>query len=725
MRNLFIYIFLIISLSLNGCREDDFSSIAYPKEGYPIEFEFIFQSSGFSYDNEVSTRDLEESKNKFEMEDVIHILGEFKDTKGNTIKKYGAMKFVNGKFEAIPGSDLTWPNEEVTGVFKAFYISNSNSLIEDGASTEYVSLSSLKEDTDPLEAISDEYKWGHAVKLQFTHSCTYLKLKNLDPGVTSYFKLKTSQPIPNRFQLSRQDNDLKILFSNSGNNYISRPVNTVLDDGEVTAETEYFLAPGNYSNFELITLNNESYLSFNNEELDNLYANVPYILDVKKSKGVTFTIPEEEVWDTSGEFYEIDVEKFIKAVVESNSYTEQDENGNDVEILQKTENGTLLVKNVDFQFYDEYESFDFEPTIRSGVIFDGGRHTIMNIGYPLFRHNQGTIQNLALETIKSEVILEYHNEETETGNVKDASRQGGVCCRNRIGATIQNLRVKNVEMNLTVISANSQETHNAGGLVGQNEGTIVNVNISGEHNVTVSNNDNATNINATINIGGIIGQNNGTISNVTPLDTQEELSINVLNQCQGEYGAFYVGGGVGFNSATMDHLTIQNVDVDNSKCAGNVLYTGGLAGRMSSTEANSGNSFLLSSTVSGSVKGGNSTNKLTNSSSFTGGIAGGINYFTVNDCRSICDVEGIENTEASTEVLYGTGGAFGRILNKIAVENITAYGSTLKGPQNYIGNFAGIIPAGETYDKDYQNGNMIIKNHNYPMVGDSQTPNQD
>ena len=577
-----INIFLLTAIVLHfcGCSEDELLSYRMSSEGtVPVEFEFNLPKN--------RTRSLEGSKSSFVDGDIIHITGHFTNERGGEIESYGCMRMENGRFTAVEGNTLVWPDEATGGTFTAYFISNSTDILQEGAQTSTEELSKISLQTDPLKAISPEgIKWGHTVELEFTHALTYLQLVNMDPGMTDSFRLYSEfggSGLSNAFFLVRDGEQLYLQFvaipsETDGQVYISAPARNVNNDGEVTAICSFLLQPGDYSNFYLKTQNDENYLSYNGNATNNLLANVPYIFDIKKSQGVIIVDENEESWDDSDEFFDIEVNEFLKSVVNGQDYI----NKEGTQILASTQNGTKLLHNVNFNFYNHYETFDFEPTIPSGIVFDGGHHYIKNIGYPVFRYNYGTIQNLGIQTIRAQVVSEEHNEDIEIG-VKDRSRQGGICCFNQSGATIQHVRAKDITITVSVKSDDSQESHNAGCLVGSNAGSMIDIAVYGTYSLTIDNySDNGeSEVSAAIHAGGLVGQNVGILSSVTDLGGDDNLkSLTVTNKCRGRIGAFYLGGASGINSSVIDQVVLPGVTVDSRESMGGVCYVGGLIGRM-------------------------------------------------------------------------------------------------------------------------------------------------
>lgn len=82
---------------------------------------------------------------------------------------------------------MNWPNESVKATFKAYYVDGSDYFLKPGDPYGPVKLSDLTETTDPLEALTVDVKYGHAINLNFTHACTYLTIKDLPDGETDYF----------------------------------------------------------------------------------------------------------------------------------------------------------------------------------------------------------------------------------------------------------------------------------------------------------------------------------------------------------------------------------------------------------------------------------------------------------------------------------------------------------------------------------------------------------
>ena len=211
-------------------------------------------------------------------------------------------------------------------------------------------------------------------------------------------------------------------------------------------------------------------------------------------------------------------------------------------------------------------------------------------------------------------------------------------------------------------------------------------------------------VDATVIIGGIVGQcgGSGSISDVTALDGA--LDIYITNNCRGTLGAFYVGGIAGMSSGFLDGVILPNVVIDGSMSKGVTSYMGCVAGELSTGDK----AAVTSCIVSGSVKAGESNPVgFITSVSYTGGLAGALMEVPVTGCRVAASVYGSETV--GEQVIYATGGAFGRIRSATPVENVIAYGSALEGPAEWIGNFAGIVPGDESWEDTYGNKNIIVR----------------
>lgn len=712
---------------------------------------------------------------RFSVGDLIHIIGYFNisyldesSTEGNkitgTMSTYGALKFNGTNWVAADESQLTWPAVAVDGQFTAYYISESNGVLTGQNPTETYSLSNLTSTSDPLMAVSAEgIPYGYAVRLSFKHLCASLTLVDLEPQVSDFYWFTTNGPtdqdsgdtLPfnNAFRISLgQDSDenptLNFEFCQLENSPYTgifiegtaEEYETLNDKGETVTyiSASYFLEPGFYDTFQIVypASNATTYpyieYDYNNIppnvgglEIKNtppdLQPNTPYTLTISKSPGITLTAPPAvDDWDESNNFYDVNVEDFLQAIYNKQEYT----NSEGYQILEQTATGTKLLHNVDFHGfrYSEFTNTEFRPNNQEGSVFDGDFHYIQNLADPLFRYNFGTIQNLGIKKIDAS-LLSY---EVEYADDNDMSRNGALCMWNRSDATISNIRISDANLTVYVkcVDPNGSEVHNIGMLVGSNTGNINTVSYSGTFNLTVSGlqatapdygDGNNYPVDASVLIGGIVGQNaaEGSISDVSPLDGST-MTMYITNNCNGQLGSYSVGGIVGESSGYILDVMMSNLRIDGSGSKGVTSYMGGMAGQLTTT----GSSSINTCNVSGNVTAGVSVPYQTVTSlSYIGGIAGNVYNVPVVNCGAMVSVSGVSNT--TENVLYGTGGAFGRISPAPAysITDNTAYGTMMRYPvtsggtpsnSNFYGSFAGIVPVGQSWDDNYKNnGNTV------------------
>ena len=742
---------LLVLPFLAGCAENLYPDRQPDSNGeeLPIEFDFRMPTTR-------GTDGIDENKKSFAEGDVIHVLGTFNtkelqedgSRKEGSTKRYGAYEYKNRQWVAQEPK-LGWPSVAVNGTFEAYYIGQSNGVLTDLTEIQPVLLSDLtkekdKPHCDPLKAKSDQVDYGHAVKMDFEHLCAYLTLIDLEPQVASayWFYRKDGELLNNAFKFGMEwDADKKpkaFIFdfcavSNEneydGLVYIASDVDTDFTNGKAVTQANYFLEPGRYETFLLCYPAEADKTYYNYLEYDynrippqaggtetenhepQLEAGTAYRLTVTKSPGITINSPSSgEDWHDGPPYFDVDVEAFLHAIYNKTDYTY-----NETKILEATADGVKLLQNVDFnkKDYAEFDDTAFLPNVMEGTVFDGDYHYIQNLAWPLFRYNYGTIKNLGIHDIDiSATSCEYKFE--DDGNNVDKSRHGALCMWNRSHATINNVRVANVTLNVTVQSKikdgdDSSETHNIGGIVGSNTGNISEAALSGPFVIKVDGDD----TNASVLIGGIAGQNaaEGTISGVKPLES--DLSFLITNECQSQFGSYSIGGVVGESSGFIEGVILSDVIIDGTKSTGVTSYIGGIAGQLAVSTSSSAS--LASCIVEGSVTAGiTAPYKALTSGSYIGGIAGADLDVSVLGCRTLVSVHGPGSELLREGVIYATGGAFGRIRSATTlIENIIAYGSALDGPDDaakkqYVGSFSGIVPKGLTWE-NYANNNISIR----------------
>ena len=540
------------------------------------------------------------------------------------------------------------------------------------------------------------------------------------------------------------------------------------DTRQESRQVGFFLQPGReYNAFSVYYSNGSRYLSYKNSDPNAtadptdhaLLSNNRYIFNVKKSAGVTISTPPEEQWDENPEFIEVvDAEGFLRAVNSNEEFTQLDENGKELIILEKVLNpaGTLLKYNIKFQtpYYhifshpDEKDENgnqpdDFEPSVGGDNIFDGGYHYIMDLHCPLFFQNHGIIKNVGFKNVSiggpdlsteqtpnvehKYGMWESNKNYKEEGYQKayEYNRTGVIATRNY--GTVQNIRIKDVSVNVGINATESnQEAHNVGALFGVNDGSgfVDEVYLSGKISVTVQNYPNPT-INAIpeVNIGGLAGQNLGTMTNIVQLvdnrsslkedDKPRPVEIVVTNLLDGPSGAYYIGGIVGTNTGKLSDVSIPTrpeadgkpvaVTVNSSNSRGVLSDIGGIVGKADSSQGNEISSCMI---ASGSVEAGITAKfEQIDPFSYTGGIVGMLSERTdVFNCTTFCSVIGAGDNKVGEGVTCAAGGAFGNLqqnAQKGKLMSIAAFGDQLEGKN--AGCFAGDVATGRKWFGDYEN----------------------
>lgn len=769
-------------LFLTGCTND--LSIDEPlaevDNELPIEFNFAMSTETRAFDGDV--------KNVFTNGDVIHILGTFETRelqedgtqKEDTVKRYGAMSYNGKKWTPLAGSQLTWPSVAVNGTFEAYYIYGSNGVLTGATAPEPMFLADIKPaNGDPMHAKSKKgIIYGHAVELNFEHLCAYLTLVDLEPQVATSYWLKRDgvENFHNAFKFylkkDNDDNPENFVFEFCAESYNSQfpgiyiaadAVGQAIFDGDDGDNVElknitkasYFLEPGYYETFSLCYPATApkvyEYLRYDYNKIPenaggvgkennapDLKAGTTYTLTVTKSPGVIINSPSSgEGWHDGPPYYEIDVEEFLKAVKEKKAYdyVYKDSVVHILEVMADN-TGTKLLENVSFQNfkYFDYEKREYNfkdkgfiPNLDEGNVFDGDYHYIKDLASPLFRYNYGTIKNIGIQEI--DIKATTYEDEDYDDHDKDMSRLGALCMWNRQNATISNVRVTNVKMDVTVesqikVGDDGSEIHNIGCVVGSNTGYISEVAMAGEFKLEIK----GENTNSSVLIGGVLGQNaaEGTIYDVTPLSGLNigdlevgDFKIEIINNCEGELGSYSVGGVVGESTGIVSGVILSDVTIDGTRSSGVASYIGGIAGQLAVSENNGSTSsaFVESCVISGSVKAGKTVKyEQVTSGSYIGSISGADLNVPVTDCRTVVSVHGAETGNINENVIYATGGAFGRIRDaeNYTFENLIIYGSVLKGPNEpeknqFIGNFAGVVPLDQTWDENYSNRNILLR----------------
>lgn len=684
------------------------------------------------------SRGFDEAKTNFTAGELIHITGDFlcrKDGETYHVKQYGVMKYVS-KGNWTPFSDettMSWPGECVTADFSAYYINGSNGILSENT-MEAKLLTSYTYADDPLESHLKNVPYGKALGFDFDHLFAHLTLFDIQQGISD------------RFWLTRQENGRENLLNNAFHieydpvNKEITPVFSAIPDetydlvflsasteyalrgDDFVAEVSFFVQPGIYDSFQVryprTSTQAATYLTYKNTtgNLIELEGNGRYEFSVLRSLGVITVEKPGTGWDeTTDPFVIADVEKFLKAANSGVSYFEQDlETGQEVQILLGTDTGTELLRNVDFNntYYDIFAAHDGEGTFIPNLskTFDGGYHYIFNLGAPLFHDNTGIIKNLGIKGSKTDIPLESNENFSSNGVTTDFSRQGMIARINH--GTVSNMRISDLNMVVQIKTSHpelpDQEAHNAALLFGTNLGSITDIDLSGNFEIIVANKPGETVI-PTVSIGGVTGQNLGTISYIGPQEGYEP-SVSIVNECNGSAGVYIVGGVVGNHTGVINDILLPGLSIDASTSNGQHSYIGGIVGRIAETAG--APAQVASTVVKGSLKAGSSVGQMgIASNSYTGGIAGYMNIQgMITNCSAACSVYG--PSTYNNGGVYGTGGAFGRIVETQGVihgkmEAVAAFGDALQG-MGYTGCFSGIIPEGMQWS-DFSNSLINVR----------------
>lgn len=706
-----------------------------------------------------------------------------------TIQRYSALEYTeDGEWVPRGATSFAWPNDAEWAEFEAYYVHGSTgeltANVDETAFTATRRLfSTLADGEDPLRATAEKkegepgVRYGHTVKLTFGHILTHLTLIQLEAGIDDDLVLRierhdVEEPamFNNAFELKLVEEegkpglkfgyfvDEEELGGLGAASQVQAPTELVRD-WETRAESRqagFFLEPGRtYNHFTIYYASSGTkHLEYNNSDPGAkriLLPNNRYTFDVKRSSGVSIFEKPEQKWDESDDFTEVvDAGKFLQAIYNNSSYSEVHD-GEEIPILERTDNpvGTLLLRNVYFKdpFYHIFtyrkdadgnpiDPYDFVPSVGGDNIFDGGYHYIKGLCCPLFYENHGTIKNLGLtnvtigsgDTYGEWASVENYSSSENVNKPYDYSRTGALATLNE--GTVQNIRVKNLTVHVSILSDDEQENHDAGALVGINEtsGHIERVYLNGPVELRVKKANTGASV-PTVNIGGLAGQNLGTMTRIEQLVDNSPgtevipATISVRNELSGELGTYFVGGLVGNNTGKLTDVTIPTaaggVTVDCSPSFGMYSYLGGIAGMADSANDNEISSCLIGS---GSVKAGKTQKHLDlDAFSYTGGMIGVYSERThFYNCTAFFSVEGSSLAYENDGVGRATGGVIGLIKALETgyapgkMHSIASYGDLEKCTN--VGCFAGEVPAGKSW-ADYQDKVDVKQSGDIDYIG--------
>lgn len=723
MRSIGVHIFktimsVIVLCSAAACGTDDFGVMSDNKTGNGVAVNFTARYAATEPVSKATG-----GKTDFVKGDVIHIAARFYEgemSSGDKGKQVGGPQYCAYKHDGNswkPVSDrydIKWPYSCDYGMFKAYHISHSNGAITETESSVWslseISEGGISDDTGPMGTEAEFFPFGHTVKLSFSHLCARLSIVDLDVSTMSeyWFSKPGDTGFHNAYKLVRDANEgLKLEWCSADDNeygiYISRSLDKAVPSEYGNTITLY-LQPGvSYSGSKLYYRYNRSYITLNSDKLNNLKANHSYVLDIKQDMGIVFEDTDDGGWtnpDTPDTAFELkDIPAFLKAAGTGQAYSE-----GETKILEKTSTGVVLLTDLNFSERDPLSENDFPEShlnslenLTTTVTFDGNFKYIHNSVRPIFGDVQGRLYNLGVSnTVRS-------------GKVDPAvDGYGGLARSVNTSGRIGNVRINNLSLTLELPYTEGADTYYIGCVAGFNNGIVSGISVRGNISINLHAEDAVKGINSEVLIGGIVGQNGGMLSDGSEFSQGDSdrvtTCITIKNTCSNKL-AMSTGGIVGYSYGDVENMTL-NVDVDASQSTASWNFTGGMAGRLRRSGGSQQVKYFKDITVEGSVKGGQGISK-----SFTGGIAGRLFNYFIDNCNAMCDVYGW-NGEQSPGVRYAAGGAFGCIATSDVeelVHNSSWWGTRLEalptGDNSFFGTFAGIIPPHRSEEVYKANGN--------------------
>lgn len=688
----------------------------------PIDF-FMEYASMQDGTGKVSSR-VQKDHFKFEEGDVIHISAVFSLLGGETKTEYDCLELKNGQWISKESSDpntpskpMMWPWDTETATFQAYYLAHSSGILNEVTDR---LLDSVRTEADPLFAKTENIKYGGAVRLSFEHLCTKLTVTGLQKGESEFWLRQDN--LKDLFSLTRDNNNsLSFGFYESTEEQrpgLDRRV-AGMSDGEGNAT--FYLAPGDYSDISIDYNYGLSYLKLSDiQEFQQLKANTSYVLNIKTGSGNVDQTDEEDRWTDpdDSDYVKLDTEDINKLLLAIH-YGRPCVTNNGIPILATNENGTVLLKNVDFQ----NNPFTWQ-ILPNGTVFDGKYRYFKNVaGSAVFSQINGRVSNLGI--VNGQLKVEKQSNDQNVGILSSM---------NSVSAVVSNVRLKDISISVEVPMI--RDIANIGVLTGNNQGSIYGVKLGGDISVTVKSN----NAMGRVHIGGLVGQSSGLISGTTLLDDETPADILVKCECTfpdlapGDHveGDRYVGGLVGLSTGRIENCMVSaTVTAANSQ--GVLMYTGGIVGMLRGAEEGDdmrSESVLMSGSVAScDVTGGLAfpVDKTINGEgrSYTGGLIGyAYCVHSVTDCKSLGQVHGHDYKDKFfpyDNAYYGVGGAFGQIYGENSSitgvdarsQIVTKLSFADAGDVHYfIGLFAGRA------DRNYTAGNSSHNSGPYDFIGD-------
>ncbi len=258
----------------------------------------------------------------------------------------------------------------------------------------------------------------------------------------------------------------------------------------------------------------------------------------------------------------------------------------------------------------------------------------------------------------------------------DGNTYVGVIAGKNNGGQIIGCTVNGNDTNGKTINVQNKNNVFAGGLVGENTGTIsVDNTVTAKFNtVNINMSISNTKANGTLYVGGVVGSNRGTVANsgfnselvndayTTTIDVRNNTNSAThlggvvgynYRVVQGSYfkgnllastnNNVYVGGIVGSNT---DNATITTSGADAVITGG--YYTGGIVGYYNASSSSSKN--ITQSYAKGSIFG-----------KYVGGLAGNIDKGSIKDCYTLTDLSGEIMGGLAAYIRYSNSDTWGKV----------------------------------------------------------------
>ena len=207
----------------------------------PIEFVMAYPAMLDAEDNP-DTR-VQKDQLEFEEGDVIHVSATFTLLGGGTLNKYDCLELTGGKWVSREESGtatqpMLWPWDAEKATFHVYYLAHSSGILTE--KTERL-LDDLRTEADPVYAVAKDIPYGGAVKLDFTHLCTQLRISGLKEGETEFWLQK--EGLKDAFSLERSSESLKFQFIEASEELRAGQAPRVIGTSDGEGNAVFYLAP--------------------------------------------------------------------------------------------------------------------------------------------------------------------------------------------------------------------------------------------------------------------------------------------------------------------------------------------------------------------------------------------------------------------------------------------------------------------------------------------------